>query len=319
MKTLWEEYLIQKDLVGNSPAIYQIRRALATLAKGNQPVLINGEPGTEKLLLAKLIIDHSLRKDAPVFITDAAKLTKTFDHELQSIFNRQIATSPEKIFGTLIIQNLEYLDKEAQARTMSFLQGGYLEGAEPSSPLAVDLRILSTASDKLNESIKEGLFDAELQLALSAIMVKLPSIRERKQDILILFDYFLNYFCDKMDRIVPPMPFEIYHQILKYNWPGNVKEIENAVRSLVSNSPEGQLSVEALPFFDDSEAFHRVELSDLNHAVSKLEREMIERALRRFAGNQSRAAQVLQLSEPNLRFKMKRLGIYKDDFTMGSE
>lgn len=319
MSTLWEEYLVQEDLIGHSPAIYQIRRSIPILAKGDQPVLITGEPGTEKLLIARLIIDSSNRKKAPVLITDAAKLNKTFDQEIQSLIQQSDQPREGSLQGTLIVQNLEYLDRESQARLMSFAQGGYLQLPHQSEPMAADFRIISTATGKLQEYTKEGLFNSELFLTLSAMTVKLPALRERKQDIVAFFEFYLEFFCRKMGRTVPPMPFEIFHQILKYTWPGNVKEMENAVRSVVVSSPEGVLLMEALPFVDEAEKFQRVELQSLNRAVAQLEKEMIERALRRFAGNQSRAAQVLHLSEPNLRFKMKKLGIRKEEFIMGSE
>ena len=319
MSKLWDEHLVQEDLIGHSPAIYQIRRSIPILAKGDQPVLVTGEPGTEKLLLAKMIIESSPRKKAPIFITDAAKLSKTFDQEIQALLQQQEQTVEESVQGSLIVQNLEYLDREAQARLMSFAQGGYLQLKQSSEPVAADLRIISTATSKLQELAKDGLFNSELYLTLSAMTVKLPSLRERKQDIVAFFEFYLDHFCRKMGRSVPPMPFEIFHQILKYSWPGNVKEVENAVRSVVVSSPEGQLLVEALPFVDEAEKFQRVELQNLNRAVAQLEKEMIERALRRFAGNQSRAAQVLHLSEPNLRFKMKKLGIRKEEFLMGSD
>ena len=319
MSKLWEEYLIQEDLIGHSPAIYQIRRSIPILAKGDQPVLIIGEPGTEKLLIAKLIIDNSVRKKAPVFITDAAKLNKTFDQEIQSLLQQQEHSSADGLRGTLIVQNLEYLDRESQARLMSFAQGGYLQIQPHAEPIAAEFRIISTATSKLQEYAKEGIFSSELYLTLSAMTVKLPALRERRQDIVAFFEFYLNYFCRKIGRSVPPMPFEIFHQILKYSWPGNVKEMENAVRSVVVSSPEGMLLIEALPFVDEGDKFQRVELQSLNRAVAQLEKEMIERALRRFAGNQSRAAQVLHLSEPNLRFKMKKLGIRKEEFIMGNE
>jgi len=114
MSKLWEEYLVQEDLIGHSPAIFQIRRSIPILAKGDQPVLITGEPGTEKLLIAKLVIDNSARKKAPVFITDAAKLNKTFDQEIQSLLQQQEHSSEEGLRGTLIVQNLEYLDRESR-------------------------------------------------------------------------------------------------------------------------------------------------------------------------------------------------------------
>ena len=317
MSKLWEEYLIQEDLIGHSPAIYQIRRSIPILAKGDQPVLIIGEPGTEKLLIAKLIIDNSVRKKAPVFITDAAKLNKTFDQEIQSLLQQQEHSSADGLRGTLIVQNLEYLDRESQARLMSFAQGYSRSTARRTH--CRRFRIISTATSKLQEYAKEGIFSSELYLTLSAMTVKLPALRERRQDIVAFFEFYLNYFCRKIGRSVPPMPFEIFHQILKYSWPGNVKEMENAVRSVVVSSPEGMLLIEALPFVDEADKFQRVELQSLNRAVAQLEKEMIERALRRFAGNQSRAAQVLHLSEPNLRFKMKKLGIRKEEFIMGNE
>jgi DNA-binding NtrC family response regulator len=319
MKNLWERFLIQDELIGSSPALFQIRRSIPVMGKGENHVMISGDPGTEKLLVAKLIIMNSMRKDAPVFITDAAKLNRTFDEEIHATLLEHGPSEMNTVHGTLVVQNLEFLEPAGQVRLMSLAQGGYLESSLDKRSLATDLRVISTASPHIHTMANESLFDSELLLTLGSTIVKIPSLRERKQDVLHVFEFYLNHFCQALSRPIPPIPFEIFHQILKYAWPGNVKEVENVVRSLVIASPDGQLLVEALPFFNQASSFHRVELQNLNSVVSHLESEMIERALRRFAGNQSRAAQVLHLSEPNLRFKMKKLGIHKKDFVMGTD
>jgi len=150
------------------------------------------------------------------------------------------------------------------------------------------------------------------------LTIRVPSLKDRRQDIPVLFEHYLKQICQDLGRPVPPINFEIFNQMLKYEWPGNVKELENVVRSLVLASPETELLPQALPFFNDQQQFSRLELQSLGIAVAKLEKELIERALRKFAGNQSRAAQVLNISEPNLRFKMKKLGIRKQDFVYGN-
>ena len=318
MNEPWVNVMSQLELIGNSNEINQIRKSLPLIGKSDQHVMILGDPGTEKMVVAKIVFENSNRALDPFILTEATRLNTAYEQEIWKPLKEQTATKSEKLFGTLVIQNIELINHCAQEKLYNIAQKSYLTDPETKKPIETDFRIIATAAPKIQTNVKENKFDSELFLTLTGSIVKLPGLNDRKQDIPGLFDYFLNQICRELDRSLPPVNFEIFNQMLKYDWQGNVKELENVVRTLVLASPEGQLLPEALPFFNTRQQFNKLELQSLGMAVSQLEKELIEKALAKFAGNQTRAAQALCVSEPNLRFKMKKLGIKKEDFVLGT-
>lgn len=320
-KELWRDFLLNTDLIGNSPEMGQIRKLAKVYGKSDQHVLIMGEAGTEKIDVAANIHAHSPRKDQLTIITDASRLNAAYDKEIWGRIRstlKEEELSSGKISGTLVVENIEELKPEIQKNLLILAKRGYLTDPNSGNPLETDFRFFATAQPKIHEMLQDEHFDSELFLSLSELAIKLPPLRDRKQDLALLSDHFLHRICAEAKRETPPINFEVFNQMLKHDWHGNVKELENVVRSLVMSSPVGELMPEALPFYDNRLQFNKLELQSLGLAVAQLEKELIEKALRRFAGNQSRAAQILGLSEPNLRFKMKKLGIKKNDFVMGT-
>ncbi len=319
MNEPWVNLLSQLELIGNSTEINQIRKSLPLIGKSDQHVMILGDPGTEKMVVAKIVFENSKRTAQTVIVTEASRLNTAYEQEIQTPLKDQAArNNSQKLFGTLVIQNIELMNQTAQDKLYNIAQKSYLTDLNDKKPIETDFRIIATASPKIQNQVKDNQFNSELFLTLTGSIVKLPALNDRKQDIPAFFDYFLNQICKELDRPVPPVNFEIFNQMIKYDWQGNVKELENVVRTLVLASPEGQLLPEALPFFNTKQQFNKLELQSLGMAVSQLEKELIEKALAKFAGNQTRAAQALCISEPNLRFKMKKLGIKKEDFVLGS-
>jgi DNA-binding NtrC family response regulator len=317
----YKNLLSQTELIGHAPEIEQIRKSIPSLAKSDQHVAILGEAGTEKLVAAIMLYEQSNRKHDPLILSDATRLNAAYDVELWQLFKEQDPeiNKKETIDGTLVLQNLDHLNPETQNKILNIARKGYFKSKEKDKVFQTNLRIIATTTPKILQAVNEGTFDSELYFSVSELMIKFPSLIDRKQDIPLLFDYFLQQICKDLNRPVPAINFEIFNQMLKHNWAGNIKELENVVRSLVLSSPEDELLPELLPFYNQKQHFNKIELQSLGLAVSQVEKELIEKALRRFAGNQSRAAKILGISEPNMRFKMKKLGISKDDFILGTE
>jgi DNA-binding NtrC family response regulator len=321
MNRHFKNSMFQKELIGHAPEIEQIRKSIPSLAKSDQHVAILGDPGTEKLVAAIMLYEKSNRKDDPLILSDATRLNTAYDVELWQLFKEQDPKiiKKESIKGTLVLQNLDHLNAETQNKILNIARKGYFESKEQAKVFQTDLRIIATTSPKILDAVNQGIFDSELYFSISELMIKFPRLIDRKQDIPLLFDYFLQQICKDLNRPVPAINFEIFNQMLKHNWAGNIKELENVVRSLVLSSPEDELLPEMLPFYNQKKQFNKIELQSLGLAVSQVEKELIEKALRRFAGNQSRAAKILGISEPNMRFKMKKLGINKEDYILGTE
>ncbi len=317
-KEKWHDLLTVTELLGHSPEINQIRKSLPIMGPRSQHVMVIGDLGTEKLLVAKILFDHSTRTDDLLIITEADKLNSAYEHEIWRQALDQSENNPDKLVGTLVVQDVEHLDPEAQRKMLSAAKKGYFAPPDQDRQIETDFRLITTAVPEINEKSRDKSFLSELYLSLSELMIKLPAIKDRKQDIPLFFDYFLKQICQRLERDIPPVNFEIFNQMLRHEWQGNIKELENVVQSLVLSSPDGELKPELLPFFDFKEEFSQLELQTLGLAVARVEKELIEKALRRFGGNQSRAAQVLGISEPNMRFKMKKLGVRKEDFILGT-
>lgn len=305
-------------LIGSSPQITQIRKSLPMIGRSRQNVLLTGGIGTEKLLLAQLILSCSDPGTVDCTLScEASRLNADFESEMAAqIKEHQSGLDTAGILhGVMIVENVDHLASEAQKQLTRIAQKVWQSADERTQPVRLDVRLICTTfGEKKNDTPHWGL-DIELFLMLSELTITMPPLKDRRQDLPALIDVALNRACRELGRATPPVSYDIFAEMMKYDWPGNVKELENVIRSLVLSSPENELSIQALPFVVHQEPVYRLELQNLGLAVAELERELIKRALSKFSGNQSRAALSLSISEPNLRFKMKKLGIHKHEFT----
>ncbi len=314
MKTPWDT-LSQLELIGHSPEMNHLRSYLPSIAKSDENVTVYGEAGTEKLLATKILFESSHRKEKPLLFSNANNLNNHYEEEVIEPFLALRKKPDSPLLGTLIIENLEYLNEETQAKLLLLANKGTLELENES--VATDIRIVTTTHPNLINDLKNSKFSAELFLALTAVSLKIPPLRDRRQDIPLLFEHYLKKQCEELSKPIPTVDFEVFNHLMKHEWQGNVKELENIIRTMLLTSPEGELLTDSLPFEVENLYFSRIKIQDLHSAVDQLEKELIQKALRKFAGNQSKAAKVLELSEPNLRYKMKKLKINKKDYAFG--
>ena len=312
---------LQEILSGNSPEISELRKYIPIIGNSDAHVIIYGEPGTEKQLAGKLIFDYSQRVNELFIKTEATRLNAAFEYEiLEPIRNKNNQENIEDstVRGTLLIDSFENLSSEAKDKLLPIAKKSYVTVDKEKTPVKTDFRIITTTTPDIIENNDQDVLSSELFLLLSALTLKIPSLRNRKQDIPIIFDKTLHNICQETNRPIPPVNFEVYNQLIKHNWPGNTLELENTTRNMILlSSPDAELDVDALPFADKKEHFSKLEIQNLNMAISHLEEELIRKALHKFAGNQSDAAKVLCISEPNLRYKMKKLGLSRKNFKPG--
>jgi len=314
MKNPWDT-LSQLELIGHSPEMNHLRNYLPSIAKSDENVTVYGEAGTEKLLATKILYESSHRKDKQLLFSNANNLNAHYDEEVTDKFLAGRKKSDAPFLGTLIVENLEYLDETAQQKLLTLAQKTALEIKNQTIP--TDIRIIATAHPNLISDLKNNKFNSDLFLALTSVSLKIPPLRERRQDIPLLFEHYLKKQCLDLKKPIPSVDFEVFNHLMKHDWQGNVKELENIIRTMILTSPEGELITDSLPFEVENLHFSRIQIQDLHSAVCQLEKELIQKALRKFAGNQSKAAKVLALSEPNLRYKMKKLKINKKDYAFG--
>ena len=180
------------------------------------------------------------------------------------------------------------------------------------SVIDTDFRVYSSAMNP--RIINNTAFRKDLLMVLNTYYLSLPPLRYRKQDIPDLFTHYLKTLCEENKKSIPPVPAEIFESLIQYDWHGNVQELIQSVRHLVMMSPEGKLCVEYLPFEIKKHPFEVLENRDLSEAVTEVEMYLIRKSLHRFSGNQTRAAQALNVSEAALRYKMRKYGILKTMF-----
>ena len=307
-------------LTGQSPQILAIRRMIREIAKTDENVLLIGEVGCGKKYIAKEIQQRSRQRGKPFIVVNCTALGDTitdsdlFGERIDAPrgVERKLGFLEQAHRGILYLENIDELPLEYQQKIFNILTEKRFrrEGEEHFTDL--ELRVFGASADE--GLLKNDQLRKDLIALISAFSIQIPSLRKRKQDIPILFTHFLETFCTEMNRDIPSIPADIFESLIEYDWRGNVRELEGTVRNLLLMSPEGSLSVEYLPFEVKKHPFQFLEEKDLPEAVSEVETYLIRKTLQKFAGNQTKAANALNVSEAALRYKMKKYGFSKKMF-----
>jgi Nif-specific regulatory protein len=321
---LWKELegkLPTHTIIGTSEKIHAVLRLIDHISNSSVNVLITGESGTGKELIARAIHYKSLRARKPFVALNCAALPETLvESELFGI-EKGVATGVERRTGkfeaadggTLFLDEIGDLSLTAQAKLLRVLQEKVIEHVGGRKVIAVDVRIVSATNKNLEAEIKKGTFREDLYYRLKVIHLQMPALREIREDIPLLANYFLSQYCREMNK--EPMSFapEALSALMSYSWPGNVRELENEVRRLALSVPGKTIAPEDLSDGMRSApgpaaAEPRAE-KPLKDTVAELERGMILEALKNCRQNQQQAAKALGLSRQGLIKKIKRYGI----------
>lgn len=308
-------------LLGQSPDVRKLHTFIVRVAKTDEHVLVVGEIGTGKKILAEFIHQRSPRKHKALVSVNCTMLVEPEaekelfgnTEEVGDTIHRHVGSLEEANGGTLLLENVEDLGENLQQRLAHVLREKVIRANGTKKDIDIDVRVISTTNIDLAEQVKLGNFRQDLFLILNSFVVEIPPLRKRKQDIPVLFEHFLKKHCQESGRPIPSVPISIFEPLLEYNWRGNVEELERCTRNLVLLSPEGELSTEFLPFKIKENPFEFLKGRNLEEAISELEKYLISAALRRFGGNRSKAAIYLNVSEATVRYKMRKYGI-ADEF-----
>ncbi|MBD3378006.1 hypothetical protein GF406_23455 [candidate division KSB1 bacterium] len=295
-------------LLGKSPEIARVRKAIKAAAKVDNPVLLVGEPGSDKRFIAEHIHMLSERADGPFVIIPCGAIGDTISPEKalgdkQNLDNSMFFSAQG---GTLYLERVDKMSSEMQDRLYNIID--YVESFDEKK---FDTRIIASVrplSDDEEVPDVTHLKD-ELMQRFARIRIHIPPLRDRKQDIPFLLTQYLEEMSAEYGKSMPTIPLEVHEACLVHSWPGNVEELRNAVRNMVIMSPEGDLSAKHLPFFVKPNPLDFMAGMDLPSAVAEVEQYLIRRALAKYEGNQSKAARLLQVSEAALRYKMKKYGL----------
>ena len=329
-RTLREDLGLAGGLVGDSPAMAQVRELIARVAPSDARVLISGESGTGKELVAGALHAGSPRRDKAYVRTNCAAIprdlveSEMFGHErgaFTGATERRIGRFELAHGGTLFLDEVGDLNSEAQAKLLRAIEAREIERVGGSKPIRVDVRIVSATNRDLVSAVHDGVFREDLFFRLNVIPMTLPPLRERVEDIDQLVLHFTALHRTRSGNAAPTFTDEAMSALRAHRWPGNVRELANIIERLAILYPGRQLRVgdvhDVLPATRGTERITTPSSTSrldapalpLSDALDMYERQMIVRALDDSTGNVAEAARRLQTDRPNLYRRMKRLGI----------
>jgi DNA-binding NtrC family response regulator len=313
------------DIVGQSKATREVLTQVARVADTDVTVLILGETGTGKELIAKAIHEHSLRKDKPfitlncVAIPEGLLESELFGHE-KGAFTGAIKRKTGKFEladkGTIFLDEIGDMTLTTQAKILRILQEKELERVGGTLPIRVDVRVIAATNKNLISEVKEKRFREDLFYRLNVVTIFLPPLRGRKEDIPLLVDHFIEKATKASAKKIYQVANGAMELLMEYSWPGNVRELENVVERAVVMVEEGEtlITLSHLPLhlrgLPEGVIFEFTEESaSLDEAVSAFEKELILRALYKTKGVQAQAAQLLGITERSMWHRTKKYAI----------
>ena len=308
------------NIVGTSHQIQSVIRLIEQIRDSSVNVLITGESGTGKELVARAIHYNSARAQKPFIALNCAALPDDLvESELFGI-EKGVATGVDKRIGrfesaaggTLFLDEIGDLSLKAQAKILRALQENVVERVGSARPIAVDVRVLAATNKDLDSGVRDKSFREDLYYRLNVVRVRLPALREIGSDIPVLAEHFLAKICADSDKPLSALQPDAVVCLQNYDWPGNIRQLENEMRRLVAVIRRKRIVADDLA--DEiraarSAARKKPAGSNLHDAVSDLEAAMISEALAAHKNNQFQAAQALGLSRQGLINKIKRYGL----------
>jgi formate hydrogenlyase transcriptional activator len=321
-----------EEIVGNSPALRAVLRQVEQVAVTDSTVLIRGETGTGKELIARAIHDRSTRKNRPLVKINCSAISaglvesELFGHvkgAFTGAFERRTGRFELADGGTIFLDEIGELPLETQVKLLRVLQEREFEPVGSNRPIRVDVRVIAATNRDLQESIREGRFRSDLFYRLNVFPVEMPPLRDRRSDISQLAMFFLARFAKKFGKHIESIPRETLDRLVNYSWPGNVRELQNVIEraAILSQSPVLDLGPDLVPYMAQPGA---TPLEDRTPGASKLadhspartleevEREHIAEVLSQTGGvveGLRGAAKVLGLHPNTLRHRMQKLGL----------
>ena len=327
---LKEKYQLE-NIVGTHPKMLEVYKMMARVVDNKATVLIMGETGTGKEVVARAIHFNGLLKEGPFVAIDCASLpsdlleSELFGHE-KGAFTGAIAQKMGKFEladkGTLFLDEVGNLTLATQAKLLRFLQEKKIERVGGTRPIELEVRVIAATNLDLEKAVQEGSFREDLYYRLNVVTMPLPPLRERRNDIPLLVEHFLQKYESEFKGKVKYVAPETMDLLTSYNWPGNVRELENVIeRAIVIGKTEGIL-VEDLPLriqklASGTDLGMLSEKIPFEQRVENFEKKLIIDALEKASWIQTKAAELLGTNRSTIRYKMKKYGIKRGN-TEGS-
>lgn len=306
-----------ENIIGRSEAIRNVLSRVIRIAPTDTTVLITGESGTGKELIARAVHANSRRAQRPFVPINCAAITETlleselFGHARGSFTGAVTARKglfEEADGGTFFFDEIAETSLSFQAKLLRAIQEGEVRRVGDNKPVRVDIRVIAATNVELTEAVEERRFREDLYYRLNVARFSLPPLRQRREDIPLLVEFFLNKYNQKMG-VRTRLADGVMERLLEYSYPGNVRELENMVEQAVALATGGIITVDDILPEAARQPSQNTGHKTLADIVDEAERQAVERALRAADGNRERAAEALNISPTTLWRKMTRLGI----------
>ena len=308
-----------EGIISESPRMEEVINLVARTAPSSATVLINGESGTGKERIARAIHYGSQRADRPMITVNCASIPEAlleaelFGHEKGAFTGAHIARKGKieaAQGGTLFIDEIGDMPLSLQPKLLRFLQEGTIEKLGSAETKKLDIRVIAATHRDLRGMVEKGGFREDLFFRLSVINIDIPPLRERKQDILPLAEHFIKIYSEKNSKHVAGLSKTAKDLVLKYGYPGNVRELENAIEAAVVLSRSEAIEADDLPAnFGSNQGGVKTAGQSLPELLEAYEKSLVLEGLKKSGGNKSEAARKLGISEKNIRDRLKKWGL----------
>jgi DNA-binding NtrC family response regulator len=319
---LQERYTFHNIIYG-SPKMEEVMGLVARVAPSQATVLIQGESGTGKELIANAIHYSSPRSNKPLVKVNCSALpealleSELFGHEkgaFTGAAQRRIGRFEEGDGGTIFLDEIGDLSPAIQVKLLRILQEKEFQRLGSNLSLKADVRVITATHRNLEEAMKKGHFREDLYYRLNVISIQLPPLKERREDIPLLVDFFLKKFSEENQKSISDISKEARTLLLQYSYPGNVRELENLMERAVVLCRGNVITIQDLPFHLQEGKSERLwefpkKEKSLPESLEEIEKDLIAKALHQHQGVQTKAAESLGISERVLRYKMKKYNI----------
>jgi len=316
LKETLRDRLKAEEFIYASDKMHNVASLIVRIAKTDSTCLIRGESGVGKEVVVNLIHELSERKDQPLVKVNCAAIPETlleselFGYEkgaFTGAYQRKAGKFELANKGTIFLDEIGDIPLLLQSKLLRVIQGREIERLGGLHPIKVDVRIITATNKNIEEETKKGTFREDLFYRLNVVTIEIPPLRERKEDIPLLLDFFLKRFNDRHKKGLKGFTREARDLLIKYDYPGNVRELENVVERAVVLTRGEYISREDLPTLSEGEGFPAE--GHIKDVVESMEKKMIMEALVKSDWVQTRAASIIGISERMLRYKIKKYNI----------
>ncbi|HEY5621919.1 MAG TPA: sigma-54 dependent transcriptional regulator [Pontiella sp.] len=308
-----------ENIIGRSTVMHEVFDTIRQVASSRATVLIQGESGTGKELVAKAIHQLSPRSKAPFVAVHCAALSQTlleselFGHEkgaFTGAMERRIGRFEKADSGSLFLDEISEIDASVQVKILRALEERQIERVGGDTPVDVDTRLIAATNRDLKSMVEEGDFREDLFYRLYVVVITLPPLRERQDDILLLLNHYLAVFNEENGKQIEGFTPAAYEMLSGYNWPGNIRELRNLVERMVVLARGRMLDVKDIPSQVREAAGAGTEIRiDAELTVDEMEKRMVIQALEKTGGNRTKAAEKLGISRRTLHRKLNQYGL----------